>query len=262
MFEAGAWPSTETLVALDATGYVALDAISHDDELASATAFDTLSKPHPFVVSSGGKFWVKTESQQGLCSELIGGRLAKATGTGPEAAIVRVDEAALPDDGSAHHLLGLGVGFAHENSTENSKKLAPLTQDNRFTVEMVNVPTYASVQVFYSWIGYTSDVQVLVNFQNGNIRGIDYGACFGNVANNTDPSLVVIDLPGLAVQVFPTRQQYIDAVDKVKAVTDDAILAAVCNMPAEAHWKSDLDRRRLIANWLRCRRDNLHLLLP
>lgn len=261
MVPVDAWPSEESIAEFDAGGYVALDAISHASELAEEVNIDSMTHPHPFVVTGGGKYWVKAQGQHGLCSELVGGRLAKTTGTGPEAVIVRVEEPALPEDGSANHLLGVGVGFAHENSMENSKKLTPLVQANKFTLEMVNVGTYANVQVFYSWIGHASDVQVLVNFQNGAMRGIDYGDCFGNLANNADPNLVAIVLPGLSVQITPTPAQYQEAVERVKAITDDELLIAVCNMPDMDHWKSDLNHRRELASWLRSRRDRIHCIL-
>lgn len=180
-------------------------------------------------------------------------------GVGPGSAIVRVDTAALPSDGSANHLVGLGVGFRHENGMENSKKLQPLVSANTFTPDMVNLSTLANVQVFYSFIGM-EDAQVLINLNNGVVRGIDYGACFGNLSNSS-PTMVQIGFSGFTAQITPTPAQYKDAIDLVKGLTDADILTAVCNIPQEADWRSEFDRRREIAYWLQSRRASLDTLV-
>jgi hypothetical protein len=85
-----------TLAALDQEGHVVLDALTH----VCAPQSDSLATPHLFTCMDGRGYWVKPQAQHGLLTEPIAGRLAELADAGPSASIIRVDNHALPSDGS------------------------------------------------------------------------------------------------------------------------------------------------------------------
>ncbi len=91
---------------LDARGVDSLVALARSREPRSGSH----ASPHPFICSDGRTYWVKRNAQQGLVAELVAGRVAELAHAGPPARIIEVPRAALPSDGTADHLEGVGVG--------------------------------------------------------------------------------------------------------------------------------------------------------
>src|SRR5712691_9442470 len=91
---------------LDTEGYVVLDAITHSRPPPAGSH----ASPHEFVAIDGRTYWNKRNAQQGLVAELVAGRLGAQTGAAPMARVVRTTPEVMPHDGSANHLLGIGVG--------------------------------------------------------------------------------------------------------------------------------------------------------
>lgn len=174
---------------LDARGYEALDAVSH----VRGPPQPSLASPHAFVAVDGKTYWVKANAQRGLVNELIGGRLASSVGIGPSARIVRVPAEALPSGGSAAHLTGTLVGVEDIPGTVNARELQ-LLGISSLDPAKVSAADRALVVAFHTWTA-TDDAQVLLDLGTGRMYTIDFGDSFSDVSG--DPSLVVLDLPGL-----------------------------------------------------------------
>src|SRR3954447_17793627 len=97
--------------ARDKGGYTVLDAIAW----AKAPPGGSLANPHMFGCMDGASYWIKRAAQHGLAAELIAGRLGSQIGASADAKIVRVPREALPADGSANHLEGVGVGLRDQD---------------------------------------------------------------------------------------------------------------------------------------------------
>jgi hypothetical protein len=237
---------------LDAKGYSTLRAVTPD----RPSPGNSLARPHSFVCSNGRAYWLKIDSQQGLASELIAGRLASKLDVGPSAAVVQVDPQALPKDGSANHLQGTVVGTQDIPNTVNNKDLQPFMQNGSFDPKMIDQASRAAVVVFQTWIGSHGDGQVLVDLTTGRVSTIDHGDCFGALAAG-DPTVQVTDIPGVGVDVGRKGSLTEPAIQRIEALSDHELLEAVARVPNDPPWKADESRRLEIARWLATRRDKL-----
>jgi hypothetical protein len=239
------------LQARDAGGWTAIRALSHD----RAPPTQSLAAPHAFVCSDGRTYWVKSRAQQGLVAELVAGRLAGALVAGPSARVIEVPSAALPQDGSAAHLAGTGVGTEDFRDNVNSRDIAPFVQSGAFDPKKLDTASRAAVVVFQSWIG-AGDAQVLLNLTTGRVSSIDHGECFGNLAQSA-PTPVVTDIPGVDADVGRDRKFVEASVGRAEAISDEDLLDAVARVPNVGEWRADENRRLQIAQWLASRRDEL-----
>lgn len=236
-----------TLTGIDAKGYEVLEALSFEGRKSS-----THSAAHTFICIDGKTYWVKGTAQQGLVSELIGGRLAAKIGAGPVARIIRVTPEAAPVDGSANHLLGVVVGLEDEHNAVNARDLG-LLATGAFEPKLIDPAARALVVAFQTWIG-VGDVQVLVNLRTGRIRSIDHGECFMATAQPADPVLSVLHIDGVPDNLGNDAPSLKVAADRIEAVTDQQLLEAVARIPLGDPWKSPASRRLEIASWLADRR--------
>ena len=237
-----------TLTSLDARGYDVREALSWEGR----TSPTTHSAAHTFICVDGKTYWVKGRAQQGLVSELIGGRLAARVGAGPVARIIRVTPEATPADGSADHLIGVVVGSEDEQNVINNRDLDRLAARD-FDAQLVDPRARALVVAFQTWIG-VGDVQVLINLKSGKIRSIDHGECFTATQQLTAPSLNLVSIKGVPDTLGNEAASVAAAADQIEAVTDQQILDAVAGIPLGDPWKSPASRRLEIATWLAGRR--------
>lgn len=237
------WPAPDELAALDAYGVQEVVAINHvrssTDDPGSATT------PHLFTFEDGNGYWVK---RTGTTSELIGGRLAAAASSGPASVVTRVDASACPENGSANHLMGLGVGSLDVPRTVNSKRLHAVVAPTAFSPDMIDMASYAQAEVFYAWTAM-ADPQVLINVQVGTVSTIDYG---GGLTNLTNAPLVkvTIQLPGFTVTISPTIADYERAVAAIEAISAETILECVARVPNDPAWNPEPTWRCALARAL------------
>lgn len=242
-----------SLARLDADGYNVLEAIT-DANLGRPT---TLSRPNAFICLDGSTYWVKNASQQGLVAELIGGRLAAKVGAGPLARIIRVTLDVLLADGSLNHLEGVVVGIHDVPSTINSKDLAPFVGSGQFQPGLIDPVSRGGAIVFQSWLGSAGDPQVLIGLTTGSIACIDHGDCFGSTDTLSDPVPIVTPIPGVGADVGKRQGHMLPTIERIEAISDRELLEAVSRIPSGTAWRSPVDRRVQIAQWLAHRRDRL-----
>ncbi len=243
------WPTEDSLAAHDAEGYAVINALAHEK---AAPIPSSHASPHCFACDDGAFYWVKRSAQQGLGCELISGRLAALVGAGPGAVIVDVPATSLPNDGSANHLLGLGVGFSDQPGTINTKECQQLT-GNPIDAATVDSARHALVAVFYSWIG-VGDAQALIDLSTGRLYGIDYGDSLPDPHAITPPvQSAIAGMPGGS----HSQADLDSAIATVEAVTNADLLQAVARMPTAPDWQADSQTRCQVARWLANRRDSL-----
>ncbi len=233
------------LAAADGKGYEVLEALSPEGRKSP-----TFSTSHTFVCVDGKTYWVKASAQQGLVAELICGRLAARVGCGPIARIIRVTPEAVPPDGSANHLIGVVVGSEDERDCVNTRDLTSLAPT--FDPKLVDASSRALVVAFQTWIGI-GDTQVMVNTRTGRIRSIDHGECFTATAAATDPTLTVLEVPGVPRALSNDEASVNSAVERLENVTEQQLVDAVARIPLGDPWKSPASRRLEIATWLAAR---------
>jgi hypothetical protein len=238
------------LQALDSEAPTVLEAIAH----VRAPPAASLATPHLFVTSLGTACWVKAQSQHGLSSELIAGRLASRVDAGPPAHVVRVPREALPADGSANHLQGTLVGSEDIDGAVNNRELH-LFGVQQLDPARIDPAQLARVVVFQTWVGL-GDLQAIVQLTTGKVYSHDHGECFGSLAD-VPPTLNVLDLPGLDRRHGSAGTLVAAAVARVQSITDDELLQAVARVPDGPEWNSDVARRLRIAEWLAGRRAQL-----
>jgi hypothetical protein len=236
---------------LDAKGYEVLDALAY----VRPPLEHTLATPHAFVAIDGVTYWVKANAQRGLVNELIGGRLASKVGVGPMARVVRVPAECLPTDGSAQHLRGMNVGLQDISGTVNARELQHVGVSSLDPAK-VSSADRALVVAFHTWTA-TSDAQVLLNMHSGRVHTIDFGDSFSEVSG--DPSLVVLDLPGLPHDHGTADAEA--ACAKVESISDDDLLTAVAAVPWGDGWGSSPDTRLELAERLADRRSNVRTVM-
>jgi hypothetical protein len=240
------------IAVIDRLGYPVLEAIVPEGRLSTGTA----SHPYTFICIDGKTYWVKGNVQQGLVAELICGRLAAKLGAGPAARIVRVTPEVLPA-GAPPEIEGIVVGSEDVPGTVNSKDLGPLLSGGSFQPGLIDAAARARVIVFQTWVGAASDAQVLVGLADGAVRSIDHGDCFSTTDATVDPSPVVAAIPGVSNDVGREGTHIAAAVQRVEALTDRDLQQAVSGIPLGSGWRSPVDRRADIGEWLAHRRDKL-----
>jgi hypothetical protein len=234
----------ERIDQLDGRGYVVLDAITFDNRRSAS-----LAEACACVAIDGKTYWLKSKSQQGLVSELISGRLAAVTRAGPGAQVLHVTPEVRPRDGSCDHIDGIVMGSEDEDGTVNSKDLGQLLLDGRFDGDLTNPQSRALVVAFQTWLG-VGDAQVLVRLTDGVVMSIDHGDAFGNVEDRTDPPLVIAPIPGVADGHGSSPGLVAQAAKTIEGVSERMIAEAVAQVPIGERWKSPVDRRAKIAEYL------------
>lgn len=244
----------DALRPLDGRGYTVLEAITHEP----GSEQQTHARPNKFICINGKTYWVKGRAQQGLVSELIAGRLASRAGAGPMAQIIRVTPEILPSGGEGSHLEGVVVGLEDQTGTVNARHLQNFIAERKFEAGVIDPASRALVIVFQSWIG-VGDAQVLVHLSKGAVFSIDHGDAFaeGVTSKLSKPAPVIVAIPGATEDVGKDPLQIDEAVKRIESITDSILLKAVAGIPLGGQWKSPVNRRLEICQWLAHRRDQL-----
>jgi hypothetical protein len=206
-----------------------------------------VGRPVPYYCSNRGVYWVKTEAQTGLSSELIGNRLAHQLGIGPATSIVRLDPFLAVIGDSTR-----GVGTADVSPVLPSKALGPgnapikISSDGR-----------ARACVFQSWID-VADEQLLISTTDGRVYSNDHGEAFRELLPGP-PRIVLADTGGLRLDWSSSFDAGLEMVSAIEELTDYEILVAVAGIPDEVGWNALFDRRLAIAKWLMKRREMLRV---
>jgi hypothetical protein len=229
----------------DARGYLVLEAISATDR----KSLNTASRPCALVAIDGKTYWVKASVQQGLVAELIAGRLAEKLHCGPPVRILRVTPGALASEPDCAHLEGVVFGSREVLGTENARDLAPLLAAGRFDPSKVDAAARARVAAFQTWVG-ASDAQVLINFREGAVLSIDHGDVFGDVSDVADPVPQMTSVPGLDDSVGRRMGDLMAGVLEIEAITEAELVDAVTGVPHGDPWKSPVERRAEIIEYL------------
>lgn len=239
-----------SLEALDQHGVDVLVALNHAGRV-SATA----SHPSTFVCLDGRTYWVKNSVQQGLCAELIAGRLAARLNVGPQARIIAVPPAAVPS-ALEFSFSGVVVGTEDQPGTINARDIDALVPAGGYDPATIDRRSLARVVVFQSWIG-VSDEQVLLRLTDGMVLSIDHGDCFGSTGSLEPPKIVVAPIKGVPPHWGKDQRGVRDMVTRIEGLADPDILQAVAAMPDGTAWRSEIERRLEIAAWLGFRRDRI-----
>jgi len=237
------------LSSLDARGYAVLEALAS----AGLTRAASHARPNAFICVDGKTYWAKGQAQQGLVAELVAGRLASKLNAGPLARVIRLTEGVASGD---PHLEGVVVGIEDLPNTINSKDLQPFLAGGQFDPGIVNPSSRARVIAFQTWLGVV-DAQVLVSMTDGSIWTIDHGDAFAATATQTDPSIVIAPIPGVPDTVGKEVTYVEEAVRRIELISDNDLLIAVAGIPAGDPWRSPVDRRVEIAQWLAHRRGRI-----
>jgi hypothetical protein len=230
----------------DARGYTVLDAISPDER---GRRSETLSHACVLVAVDGRSYWVKSESQQGLVSELICARLASVTHAGPAGRILRVTAEAVSSAPDCAHLVGVVFGSQDRADAVNARDIGALIGDQPFDPSVIDAPARARVIAFQTWVGVT-DSQVLLSARTGQLWSLDHGDAFGNVDDLNNPSLVITDIPGVSPTVGSRIGDLAAAAVEIESVTETQIIEAVSGIPLGEPWRSPVERRARIVRYL------------
>ena len=212
------------------------------------------ASPHAFVCSDGRTYWIKRKAQAGLIAELVAGRLGAQLDAAPNAKPVDLPAEALPANGVANHLLGLGVGIADEAGMENFRHINEKAPDGNLDPARLDAASVARVVVFQSWLG-AGDTQILVDLRTGRLLSIDHGDLAAVSAPNTAPNVIIA--PGIPADIGRQQRFTGVAVERIEQLTDEDLLRAVAGAPDDAEWQAAPHRRLAIAQSLRLRRDGL-----
>jgi hypothetical protein len=212
------------------------------------------ASPHAFVCSDGRTYWIKRKAQDGLIAELVAGRLGAELDAAPKAKPVELSADALPENGVAAHLLGLGVGIADEPSMENFRHINDKAPDGNLDPARLDAASVARVIVFQTWIG-ADDTQILVDLRTGRLLSIDHGSL--KVVNALGSAPQLVTAPGIPADVGRETRFIRPIVQRIEQLTDEDLLRAVAGAPDDAEWRAAADRRLSIAESLAVRRDGL-----
>jgi hypothetical protein len=240
-----------------------LDAVAINPLVARAPApMDvslTYSVPYAFVCSDNAVWWLKPKAQQGLCVEVIAGRLAKLVGAGPGASPILVGADAIAGQLGLIRFRGNVAGIEHRPGVESSKKLAKMMAGSNDALP-VDASSRALVIAFQTWLD-VSDPQVLVNMLTGEVETHDHGETFAELKKGPPARIVIARIPGVADHVGLGRAELEAAVRRIEALTESDILWAVACIPDEPGWRATFDRRLAIAEWLIKRQSRLREVL-
>ncbi|MDP9222906.1 MAG: hypothetical protein M3P18_03455 [Actinomycetota bacterium] len=198
--------------------------------------------------------WIKRTAQQGLIAELVAGRLGSQIGAAPDARIVRLTPTAAPIDGSANHLLGIGVGICDQPGTENLRHINNLRPDGTLDPATLDPTSRALVVAFQTWLG-VGDTQILVDLRNGRLQSVDHGDWCSDPSSRADP--IVVETPGVPSDFAKDKMLIEKAVEQIEDLGDGILLRAVSQIPSDLEWNSATARRLALAEWLAWRRDRL-----
>lgn len=237
---------------LDRNGPAILEA-SHFANLGN---YATYANPALFVCEDNQKYWCKFLSQNGLAVELIAGRLGAKIDASPMARVVQVSEIASEGVPPEVRGTGLCVGTVDIPGATNARDLISYGPDFGYLADCLDQQSRARVIVFQTWIG-VEDAQVLVDIPRQKVYSIDHGKCFSDPLHSGDPSLVVVDIPGVPSDLGKDRALVLPVVDQIEAMQPAAVLEAVAGIPDATGWNSSFTRRLHIARWLLDRQRNL-----
>ena len=241
----------ERILERDARGYTVLEGITYGGR----KSLNTASKPCSVVAIDGKTYWVKAEVQQGLVAELVAGRLADKLHCGPPVRVLRVTPGVLSSEPDCAHLEGIVFGSREVPASENGRDLGHLLADGRFAPGVIDEAARARVGVFQTWVG-ADDAQVLVGFRDGGIWSIDHGAVFGALTGG-DPVPTVTSVPGVGDDVGRRMGDLMAAVAAVEELTEADFVDAVSGIPYGDPWRSLVERRVEIVDYLLRRRRSL-----
>lgn len=243
----------KALEKLDGLGYKVLQAISYSSPPPMP---NSLSNPHRFVCSDGNKYWLKSRCQNGLSAELIAGRIGQKLAAAPKVAVVNLDPLLVENIPACQHLTGLVVGVFEVPDSINLKDIPTLSPGLTFPPRVIDAASRARVVAFHTWFGF-SDCQMFVGLGNGKVVTADLGGCLGDVVTQTNPTLTVLDIPGLPSNHGSQGDCVNAAVEAIESLTDDDILSAAAAMPGEPRWSGDRPQRLARAKWLAGRRSKV-----
>lgn len=242
----------DKLHALDARGYVVVEALTHVKEPPGATH----ATPHAFLCIDGKTYWVKAKAQQGLVAELIMARLGHTVDAAPNGRVIRVTPEALPVGDKADHLKGVLVGLEDKPGSVNVRELAPYLANGEFAMDQIDHRSVGRVTAFQTWTG-VGDTQVLIELKTGRVWSIDHGEALGQTGTKEPPSLVNPPIPGVTLDVDTHGEALLEGVGRIEQVTDAQLLEAVAGVPVGDPWRSPVERRFEVATWLADRREAL-----
>jgi len=246
------WDDETTLGFLDLRESPPLRAIA----LGPQGPTQTHSRPAPLVCGDGQVYWCKGHAQQGLVVELIAGRLAHLVGVGGPSVTVDVAAQLLPEDGSLGHLVGNVVGTRHREDMVNARDLAVLLGGSSLSPDSLDHGSRACVIAFQSWLGI-QDAQVMVGMTSGRVVSIDHADCFGNVTRPSEPTPVIVDIPGVPADLARDPSFVERAVTPIETMSDERLLETCACAAQGPAWGSDVRRRLNIAAWLAERKGKL-----
>ncbi len=249
------WQNPASLARRDSFGLIVMQAVAPG----LYEAVQSHATPGSYICEDSKTYWLKSKAQHGLSAELIAGRLAACVGVGPGAQVIWLKESIARLDEA--RLVGLVVGSEDVPGTVNARELSPWLKDTDLGA-LIDPSSRARVIAFQTWLG-ANDSQVLVSIRDGRVLSIDHGDCFGAVTDPpARPTLVVTEIPGINQDVGRGTTHVQHAIGRIESVTDEDILRAVAQIPADdiseaapdGIWNSDKTRRLAIGRWLAMRR--------
>lgn len=236
---------------LERDGYQVLEAVTF-----GGSSTQTHSRSCTFVCVDGKTYWVKGTAQQGLVAELIGGRLAALAHAGPPSRVIRVTPEALPASPDCGHLVGVVFGSQDMANAENARDIGVITAGGRLDPSVIDALARSKVITFQTWLG-VHDAQVLVRPTDGQVFSFDHGDAFGDTGDRSDPQVTVTDIPGVDATVGKRPGDVLIAVRGIQAITDEQLVRAVAGVPHGDPWRSPVQRRTEIVEYLMHRRTRL-----
>jgi hypothetical protein len=214
-------------------------------------AIGSFATPRKFLCSDAHLYWVKWQSQHGLVTELIAGRLASLLGAGPKAEIINIPPGIFNLSGNDINFEGLVVGSQDIPNTENARYISQHLSANQIPLD---IPSLCRVIGFQTWLG-VSDQQALIELTNGRVFSIDHGDVFSDAQMRRDFNVVLI--PQLQINLVKIPLYIYNVIGDIENIADNVILNIVSKVPDEPRWDSSRPRRFGIFDWLRNRRDNI-----
>jgi hypothetical protein len=229
---------------LDARGIACVTAIS-----VGSHAAPTSTAPRTFLATDGAEYWVKRKAPSGLLAELAGGRLAEKLGVGPHVTPVDVPWEALPRNGSLGEFRGTWFGSQHLVDGLPDRDIMTLLGIPGLDSRLVDERSRALVIAFQTWIN-DEDSQVLIDLSTSRVLSIDHGRSFLELPKGPPSRIVVTPIAGVPDAYGLGAGAMGWALDQLEALNEQDILESVAGCPDGDQWRSLLDRRVRIAEWL------------
>ena len=200
-----------------------------------------------FVCTDGNVYWIKTAAADGLCAELIAGRIAYGLGIGPHVSAVRV-----PPEGDV-----IAFGSMDVDGTFCTQDLDLFFPDVRqFDLAKLDQTSLALTFVFQVWIGHR-DPQWLIRIEDGRVFTLDHEEWAADGGYRLDPWVLSAKVPGMPDYLKGERARLLDAVARIEAVSDAALIEAVSCLPDAPGWGYDPVQALAVAEALAERRVSL-----